>query len=64
MATLKKVFMFCVTFIFHFVLHVFTSPNPKKDESEKKSGDFEYTYDQINTLPASDDPDSLIRVRK
>ena len=63
MNTIKKILIFTTTFIYHFVLHVFFGANAKTQE-KSRAGEHAYTYDEINSLPASDDPDSIIRVFK
>ena len=63
MNAIKKILIFTTTFIYHFVLHVFFGANAKTQE-KSRAGEHAYTYDEINSLPASDDPDSIIRVFK
>lgn len=63
MNTITKILIFTITFIIHFVLDLFFGANAETEENSR-TGEHAYSYDEINSLPANDDPNSTARVFK
>ncbi|QHJ14019.1 hypothetical protein FX988_04301 (plasmid) [Paraglaciecola mesophila] len=63
MNTITKILIFTTTFIYHFVLDLFFEANAETEE-KSRTGEHAYTYDEINSLPANDAPNSTARVFK